>query len=450
MTTETHSFSLTSRKSHSLRGETTVPGDKSISHRALILGSLAVGPTRISGLLESADIHSTIGALKQFGAEIERHDDGHWSVHGVGTGGYADPTDVIDCGNSGTSVRLLLGAMATTPITAVFTGDHSLRGRPMRRVTEPLTAFGTQFSGRADGLLPITATGTADPVPVTYRLTTPSAQTASAILLAGLNAPGPTRVIESARTRDHTVRMLRAFGARLDVEECHDGRHLVVTGYAELQPQSIHVPGDPSAAAFLIAAALMTENSDICLRNVGMNSTRTGFLTTVNEMGAKLRINETGKQGGEPIADIRVQHQPLRGIDVPPERAPSMIDEYPILAALAACAEGETVMHGIGELRVKESDRIDAMARGLESCGVSIRETENSLSVTGCGYDGIKGGGICETRLDHRIAMSFLCLGLAAHNPITIDDARPIATSFPDFVELLSSLGGCLGDRDRE
>ncbi len=435
---------LTSHRTAGLRGKTAVPGDKSISHRALIFGALAVGETQIEGLLEGEDVLATARAVRMFGAEAEKTAAGVWAVHGVGTGGFADPPDVIDCGNSGTGVRLLMGAMATTPVTAVFTGDSSLRSRPMRRVTDPLTEFGARFSGRTGGLLPITAEGAADPVPVLRRKKTNSAQVASAVLLAGLNAPGRTSVIASAGARDHTARMLRSFGADLTVEEHDGGRRITLQGCAELAAQRITVPGDPSSAAFPIAAALMAENSDILLTGIAVNPTRTGFLTTVREMGARLTVRERGLQGGEPVADIRASHAPLRGVEVPPERAPSMIDEYPILAAVAACAEGDTVMRGVGELRLKESDRIDAMARGLERCGVRVTETEDTLTVHGRGSSGVPGGAVCETRLDHRIAMSFLCLGMEARSPVSVDDSTPIQTSFPDFVHMMNGLGADL------
>ena len=441
MTPSTRPSLLTSHPASGLRGESGVPGDKSISHRALIIGALTVGETRIAGLLEGEDVLATGRAVRMFGAQTERQDSGEWSVWGVGTGGFADPADVIDCGNSGTGVRLLMGAMATTPITAVFTGDESLRSRPMRRVTEPLSEFGARFSGRPGGFLPITAEGAAEPIPVRHRMKTKSAQVKSAILLAGLNAPGQTLVIESARTRDHTSRMLQSFGADITVED-HDGeRRIALNGCAELVPRRIIVPGDPSSAAFPLAAALLAENSHIRLTGVGINPTRTGFLTTIQEMGAQLTVSQRKVQAGEPVADIMVTHGPLRGVEVPPGRAPTMIDEYPILAALAACAEGDTVMHGVSELRVKESDRIDAMARGLELCGVKVTETEDTLTVHGRGADGVKGGAVCETRLDHRIAMSFLCLGLAARAPVSVDDAAPIQTSFPNFIPLMNGLG---------
>ena len=441
---------LTARRAGALRGEANVPGDKSISHRALILGALAVGETRITGLLEGEDVLATAAAVRLFGAETERVAAGEWKVHGVGTGGFADPDNVIDCGNSGTGVRLLMGAMATTPITAVFTGDASLRSRPMRRVTEPLTEFGARCGGRAGGLLPITIEGASEPIPVCYRMHTPSAQVKSAILFAGLNAPGQTSVIETALTRDHSERMLQAFGAGLTIDDGKGARTITVDGYAELKPQSVAVPADPSSASFPLAAALIVEGSSVVLPGVGINPARTGFLTTVREMGARLKIKNRRLQGGEPVADIEVAHSALRGIEVMPERAPTMIDEYPILSVIAACAEGDTVMQGVGELRLKESDRIDAMARGLEACGVKLSETNDTLTVHGRGPGGIKGGAVCQTRLDHRIAMSFLCLGLAAQSPVSIDDAAPIATSFPGFQPVMCGLGADIRASDAD
>ena len=448
MTNHSNTLSMTSHQAVGLRGEAKIPGDKSISHRALILGALAVGETSIGGLLEGEDVLATATAIRMLGAEVEKSTDGNWRVHGVGTGGFTDPPNVVDCGNSGTGVRLLMGAMATTPIVAIFTGDASLRTRPMRRVTAPLAQFGARFASRPGGFLPVCVEGTADPVPIHHTMEFKSAQVKSALLLAGLNAPGRTEIHEPALTRDHTERMLKSFGASMNIVEQKDGRFIELEGYAELMPQRFDVPGDPSSAAFPIAAALMAENSDIELKGICLNSTRCGFLTTIQEMGAQLTISNGKNQGNEPVADIRVCSSSLRGIDVPPERAPSMIDEYPILAALAAFAEGDTAMNGIGELRVKESDRIDAMARGLELCGVRVSETRDSLTVHGCGSDGVAGGAICESRMDHRIAMSFLCLGLIAQKPISVDDAAPIETSFPGFANLMNGLGANLRNAD--
>ncbi len=432
---------LTAHPSGPLSGTAHVPGDKSISHRALILGALAVGETRITGLLEGQDVLDTAAAMRAFGAEVIRHGAGAWSVHGVGVGGFAEPDRVIDCGNSGTGVRLIMGAMATSPITATFTGDASLCRRPMGRITEPLALFGARAHGRQGGRLPMTVIGAAEPVPVRYRLPVASAQVKSAVLLAGLNAPGETVVIEAEPTRDHSERMLAGFGARLVIEDSAEGRVITLTGQPELSPQTVAVPRDPSSAAFPVAAALMLPGSAVTVPGVSRNPTRAGLYTTLAEMGADIALSAERDEGGEPVADLTVRHAPLRGVEVPPERAASMIDEYPILAALAATAEGATVMRGIRELRVKESDRIVAMARGLAACGVRVEETEDSLTVHGCGTGGVPGGATVAADLDHRIAMSFLCLGLAARAPVTVDDAGPIATSFPDFLPLMAGLG---------
>ncbi len=422
-----------------LQGTAQVPGDKSISHRALILGALSVGETRITGLLEGQDVLDTAAAMRAFGAEVTRHGPGAWSVHGVGVGGFAEPDRVIDCGNSGTGVRLIMGAMATTAIAATFTGDASLNKRPMRRVTDPLALFGAQAVGRAGGRLPMTVIGAADPVPVRYALPVASAQVKSAVLLAGLNAPGDTVVIEATPTRDHTERMLRGFGATLTTQDTPEGRMITLTGQPELRAQTVAVPRDPSSAAFPVCAALMVPGSDLRVPGVSQNPTRNGLYLTLQDMGADIAFENPREEGGEPVADLRLRHTgTLRGVTVPPERAASMIDEYPILAALAATAEGPTVMAGIAELRVKESDRIDAMARGLEACGVRIEETEDSLTVHG---GAVPGGATVASRLDHRIAMSFLCLGLAARAPVTVDDGAPIATSFPAFEGLMAALG---------
>ncbi|TVR46436.1 MAG: 3-phosphoshikimate 1-carboxyvinyltransferase [Rhodobacteraceae bacterium] len=430
---------MTARPSGPLRGTAQVPGDKSISHRALILGALSVGETRITGLLEGQDVLDTARAMRAFGAEVTQHGPGEWSVHGVGVGGFAEPDGVIDCGNSGTGVRLIMGAMATTDITATFTGDASLNKRPMGRVTDPLAEFGAQSFGRSGGRLPLTLIGAAQPVPVRYTLPVPSAQVKSAVLLAGLNAPGQTVVVEAEPTRDHTERMLRGFGAEITVADMTEGRVITLTGQPELQAQPVAVPRDPSSAAFPVCAALLVPQSEILVPGVSQNPTRNGIYLTLQEMGADLVMENPRSEGGEPVADLRVRHSPLRGIAVPPERAASMIDEYPVLAALAALAEGVTVMRGIRELRVKESDRIDAMARGLEACGVRVEETEDSLSVHGMAQ--VPGGATVQTHIDHRIAMSFLCLGLAAQKPIRVDDASPIATSFPVFEDLMRALG---------
>lgn len=432
---------MSSRRSGPLTGEAAVPGDKSISHRALILGALSVGETVISGLLEGQDVLDTAAAMRAFGADVTRHGDGDWSVRGFGVGAFAEPDHVIDYGNSGTGVRLAIGAMATSPISATFTGDASLRSRPMGRITEPLALFGAHAYGRAGGRLPMTIVGAADPVPVRYTVPVPSAQVKSALLLAGLNAPGQTVVIEKDATRDHTERMLVGFGAEVAVDAAREGRIITLTGQPELRAQSVTVPRDPSSAAFPVCAALIVEGSEITVRGVSQNPTRNGLYETLVEMGAYIAFENPRLEGGEAVADLRVRFSEMAGVEVPPERAASMIDEYPILSVVAASATGRTVMRGIKELRVKESDRIDAMARGLEACGVTVEEDEDTLIVHGLGPGGVPGGGLAAARLDHRIAMSFLVLGMAAKNPVRIDDGNPIATSFPAFVPLMTDLG---------
>ncbi|MDJ0637389.1 MAG: 3-phosphoshikimate 1-carboxyvinyltransferase [Paracoccaceae bacterium] len=433
---------LTAMKATALTGVAHVPGDKSISHRSLILGALSVGETRVRGLLEGEDVLATAEAMRRFGADVSRSTEGEWSVHGVGTGGFMEPEDVIDCGNAGTGVRLIMGAMATTAIAATFTGDASLRSRPMARITDPLAEFGARAYGRSQGRLPMTIIGAHDPVPVRYTLPVPSAQVKSAVLLAGLNAPGETVVIEPEATRDHTERMLRGFGAEVSVEETGDGRVITLRGEPELTPQSIDVPRDPSSAAFPVCAALIVEGSDVLVPNIGLNPTRSGLFETLREMGANLTYENPREESGEPVADLRARFSPdMKGIEVPPERAASMIDEYPILSVVASFAEGQTMMRGVKELRVKESDRIDAMAVGLRTAGVTVEEGEDWWAVTGVGPGGVPGGARVEARLDHRIAMSFLCLGMAAKKPVTVDDAGPIATSFPVFQDLMEGLG---------
>ncbi|WP_299676748.1 3-phosphoshikimate 1-carboxyvinyltransferase [uncultured Roseobacter sp.] len=436
---------MTSRPCGPLTGAARVPGDKSISHRSLILGALCVGETQITGLLEGQDVLDTAKAMRAFGAEVTDHGGGNWSVHGVGVGGFAEPDQVIDCGNSGTGVRLIMGAMATSPITATFTGDASLNGRPMARVTDPLALFGTQAVGRAGGRLPMTLVGAADPIPVDYTVPVPSAQVKSAVLLAGLNAPGKTVVIEAEATRDHTERMLAGFGAEITVEETDAGRVITLTGQPELTPQKIDVPRDPSSAAFPVCAALIVPGSDVLVSGIGLNPTRAGLYTTLREMGADLTYENERTEGGEPVADLRARFSPdLRGIEVPPERAASMIDEYPVLSVVASFAEGQTVMRGVKELRVKESDRIDAMAVGLRANGVTVDEGPDWWKVTGLGHGNVPGGATCASHLDHRIAMSFLILGMAAQKPVSVDDGGPIATSFPIFELLMGDLGAHL------
>ncbi|MDA5095519.1 3-phosphoshikimate 1-carboxyvinyltransferase [Aliiroseovarius sp. KMU-50] len=436
---------MTSRKCGPLTGEAHVPGDKSISHRSLILGAMAVGETHITGLLEGEDVIGTANAMKAFGADVERLGDGEWRVYGVGVGGFAEPENVIDCGNAGTGVRLIMGAMASSDITATFTGDASLRSRPMGRVTNPIALFGAQSYGREGGRLPMTVIGAADPVPVRYTTPMASAQVKSAVLLAGLNAPGETVVIEKEATRDHTERMLAGFGAEITVEDTDEGHVITLKGQPELMPQTIAVPRDPSSAAFPVCAALIVPGSDVLVPNIGLNPTRAGLFYTLQDMGADLIFENPREEGGEPVADLRAKYSPnMKGIVVPPERAASMIDEYPILSVVASYATGKTEMPGVHELRVKESDRIDAMAKGLRANGVTVDEGEDWWSVEGLGPEGVPGGATVATVLDHRIAMSFACLGMATQKPVHLDDGGPIATSFPVFEGLMAGLGAQL------
>lgn len=433
---------MTSHPCGPLTGTAEVPGDKSISHRSLILGAMAVGETKISGLLEGEDVLDTAKAMRTFGAEVTDHGGGEWTVHGVGVGGFAEPDQVIDCGNSGTGVRLIMGAMATCPISVTFTGDASLNKRPMARVTDPLALFGAQSFGRSGGRLPMTIVGAAEPVPVRYEVPVPSAQVKSAVLLAGLNAPGKTVVIEKEATRDHSERMLAGFGAEITVEDTDEGRVITLTGRPELKPQVIAVPRDPSSAAFPVCAALITPGSDVLVPGIGLNPTRAGLFTTLREMGADLTYENEREEGGEPVADLRAKYSPnMKGINVPPERAASMIDEYPVLSVVAANATGTTMMGGVKELRVKESDRIDAMARGLRANGVTVDEGEDWWSIDGLGIGNVPGSGTCESFLDHRIAMSFMVMGMGAKSPVSVDDGGPIATSFPIFEPLMAALG---------
>ena len=433
---------MTSYACGPLNGHAEVPGDKSISHRSLILGALSVGETKISGLLEGQDVLDTAKAMRAFGAEVTDLGEGNWSVHGVGVGGFAEPENVIDCGNSGTGVRLIMGVMATSPITATFTGDASLNGRPMARVTDPLAEFGCQSVGRKGGRLPMSLVGAVDPVPVRYVVPVPSAQVKSAVLCAGLNAPGKTVVIEKEATRDHTERMLAGFGAEITTEVTDEGRVITLTGQPELKPQTITVPRDPSSAAFPVCAAIIVPGSDVLVPGIGLNPTRAGLFTTLREMGADLTYENEREEGGEPVADMRARFSPdLHGIEVPAERAASMIDEYPVLSVVASFATGKTHMPGVKELRVKESDRIDAMATGLRANGVEVDEGPDWWSVQGLGHGNVKGGATCVSHLDHRIAMSFMIMGMATSNPVSLDDGGPIATSFPIFEGLMGGLG---------
>lgn len=428
---------LTARKSTALKGKIRVPGDKSISHRALILGALSTGTTRITGLLESEDVLATGAALKALGAGVE-HVAETWTVYGRGTGGLVKTPGELNFGNSGTGARLMMGVIAGQDVSATFTGDASLSSRPMGRVLTPLKQMGLQVEGEGN-TLPLTLTGTPDLIPIEYELPVPSAQVKSAVLLAGLHAPGRTTVIETEPTRDHTERMLRHFGADVSLENRGEKTAISVAGHAELSGNDVVVPGDPSSAAFLIAAALVTGDSDVTIEGVLTNPTRTGLYTTLREMGASLEFLNEREEGGEPVADIRVRSGPLSGVTVPPLRAPSMIDEYPILAVIAAFAEGETRMEGLKELRVKESDRLAATLAGLQACGVDTQAGEDWLVVKG--RRSVAGGGTIETHLDHRIAMAFLMMGLGADNDVTIENGAIIATSFPEFAGLMRGLG---------
>ncbi|MGB5077005.1 MAG: 3-phosphoshikimate 1-carboxyvinyltransferase [Sphingorhabdus sp.] len=424
-----------------LRGTVKVPGDKSISHRSLMLGALAVGESRITGLLEGEDVLATASAMRAMGAQIERTGDGSWTVHGVGVGGLMQPTVALDMGNSGTSTRLLMGLLASHPVTATFIGDASLSKRPMGRVIEPLSQMGAEFTASPGGTLPLMVRGLVPAVPISYRLPVASAQVKSAVLLAGLNTPGITEVIEPVPTRDHSERMLRGFGAQLTVEEGNDGaRHIRLVGEAELSPQDIEVPGDPSSAAFPIVAALITPGSEVTITHVGMNPTRTGLYKMLEAMGADLAYTNLREVGGEPVADITARHSVLRGIDVPPEFAPSMIDEFPVFFIAASMAQGRTRTSGLDELRVKESDRLALMAAGLRAIGAQIEEYEDGLVIEGSGGEPLQGGATVNSALDHRIAMSFAVAGQHCHAGVTVDDASPIATSFPTFEAMLEEL----------
>ncbi|MCW2393405.1 3-phosphoshikimate 1-carboxyvinyltransferase [Sphingobium sp. B1D7B] len=429
-----------------LRGTVTVPGDKSISHRSLMLAALAVGESRVSGLLEGEDVLATAAAMRALGAQITRGEDGVWRIHGVGVGSLTQPATALDMGNSGTSTRLLMGLLASHDLTATFIGDASLSKRPMSRVTTPLGLMGAEFTTAPGGRLPLTMRGITPAVPIEYRLPVASAQVKSAVLLAGLNTPGITRVIEPVPTRDHSERMLRGFGVDLTVETQADGTRIIsLTGEAELKPQTLVVPGDPSSAAFPVVAALITPGSDITVTNVGMNPTRTGLFAMLQAMGADLTLTNQREVGGEPVADILARHSTLTGIDVPPEVAPSMIDEFPIFFVAAACAQGTTRTTGLDELRVKESDRLALMAQGLARLGVSVEETPDGLIIHGRGGEPLDGGNEPPTigaDLDHRIAMSFAVAGHHTRGGLIIDDMSPVATSFPGFTDMLATLKG--------
>ncbi len=422
-----------------------------MSHRALILGALAVGETLITGLLESEDVLVTATALRHLGARIERRDNGIWSVFGRGVGGLGEPAGVLNLGNSGTAVRLLIGVAATHPFKTTFSGDASLSKRPMERVMTPLRQIGAQFTARGSGCLPITVSGTAQPIPITYELPVASAQVKSAILLAGLNTPGRTTVIEPEPTRDHTERMLVHFGAEVEIGETpkgekRGGKSVALTGQPELTGRDVAVPGDFSSATFPMVAALLAPKSRVVLTGVGVNPLRAGLLETLKDMGANIGVENKREQNGEEVADLIVEASVLKGVIVPAARAPSMIDEYPILAVAAAFAEGETLLEGLGELRVKESDRLDAMARGLAAAGVNVTETEDSLTIRGTG--GVSGGAKIEAAEDHRIAMAFLVLGAVTERPVEIDDGATIDTSFPGFADLMNGLGADISQSD--
>ena len=424
-----------------LSGTHRVPGDKSISHRALMFGALAIGTTEIEGLLEGEDVLRTAAAMRALGATVEQRGPGAWHVAGRGIGGLVEPPDVLDMGNSGTAARLLCGLLAGHPIFAVMTGDASLRRRPMLRVTEPLAATGASFRTREGGRLPLAVQGAADPLPLDYRLPVASAQVKSACLLAGLCARGTTRVVEPEPTRDHTENMLRHFGATVRVEDTAEGRLIELEGQPELRAAPILVPGDASSAAFLLVAALLVPGSRVTIANVGLNPLRTGLFATLHEMGAELSVENARTEGGEPVGDLVALHGPLRAVEVPPGRAPSMIDEYPVLAVAAAAATGVTRMRGLAELRVKESDRLAATAAMLAANGIAARIEGDDLLVEGTG-GAIPGGGTVATHMDHRLAMSALVMGLAARAPVAVDDAGFIETSFPGFATLLNRAAG--------
>jgi 3-phosphoshikimate 1-carboxyvinyltransferase len=438
------SMPLTARRGGPLQGRLRVPGDKSISHRALILGALTVGASTVNGLLEGEDVLHTADAMRALGAMVERTGEGVWRIHGVGVGGFATPSGTLDFGNSGTGCRLALGAVAGSPVTVTFDGDASMRKRPMRRVLDPLEKMGLRVIDVAqDGRLPLTVKGAADPMPIIYESPVPSAQLKSAVLLAGLAAPGETTVIEAEATRDHTERMLKHFGAKLTVKPHGDhGRRITLRGQPELEPATVAVPADPSSAAFPLVAALLVPGSDVTLEAVMTNPLRTGLFTTLKEMGIKLETLAMRDDGGEEVADLRVIAGALKGVDVPAERAPTMIDEYPILAVAAAFAEGVTRMRGLKELRVKESDRLAATADMLRVNGVTVEVDGDDMIVHGKGR--VPGGGEVVTHMDHRIAMAALVMGLASENPVRIDDGAFIATSFPGFVDMMRSIGAGL------
>ncbi|MEM8726764.1 MAG: 3-phosphoshikimate 1-carboxyvinyltransferase [Pseudomonadota bacterium] len=432
----THTF----RPSGALKGRLRVPGDKSISHRALMFSSLAVGESTIDGLLEGEDVLASAAAMRQLGAQIERSDNGVWTVHGAGLGSLLEPHQALDMGNSGTSTRLLMGLLTSHGFNATFTGDASLSGRPMNRVIEPLSQMGASFEASSGGTLPLMLRGALPAVPIRYRLPVASAQVKSAVLLAGLNTPGITSVIEPVATRDHTERMLRGFGATLEIGEENGERVISIHGEADLRPQHVVVPGDPSSAAFFMVAALIVPGSDLVVENVGLNATRAGLVEALQQMGGSIDKVNPREVGGEPVADLRVQHSALKGAEIDPALAPSMIDEFPVLFVAAALAQGTTKTTGLEELRVKESDRLATMAKALTLAGAEVEEHEDGLTVQGTGGELLRGtpqDASVETKLDHRIAMAMAVAGLASRDGVQVDDTAPIATSFPTFMPLL-------------
>ncbi|MES2471786.1 MAG: 3-phosphoshikimate 1-carboxyvinyltransferase [Pseudomonadota bacterium] len=441
-----NSAPLRARRAAPLTGTAQIPGDKSISQRALILGALANGETRITGLLESGDVHSTAAALRGFGATLVQEGPGRWRVTGMGVGNWNSPAGELDFGNSGTGSRLVMGAMATTPITAIFTGDASLKSRPMARVVAPLTAFGVTYEGQGEkALMPLTLQGAKSAKAITAHVATASAQVKSALLLAALNAHGTSRISQDALTRDHSEKMLAAFGARISVAARPEGGEVItVEGPAKLTGCSVEVPRDPSSAAFALVAALIVPGSEVELPAILLNPRRTGLIQTLLEMGANIDVRNRRTSGGEEIGDLVVRHSALKGVEVPADRAPSMIDEYPILAVAASFATGKTAMRGLEELRVKESDRLEAVALGLKRNGVRYEIEGDDLIVDGMGQDGVPGGGTVPTHMDHRIAMSFLTMGMASQQPVTVDDVTMIATSFPEYQDLMKGLGAVM------
>jgi 3-phosphoshikimate 1-carboxyvinyltransferase len=424
-----------------LQGRLTVPGDKSVSHRALMFGALAVGTTEITGLLEGEDVLRTAAAMRALGAEVERVGEGHWRVAGRGVGGLVEPADVLDMGNSGTAARLICGLLAGHPVFAVLTGDASLRKRPMKRVTDPLSASGARFTGRSGGRLPLAVEGAADPLPLDYEVPVPSAQVKSAVLLAGLCARGTTRVVEREATRDHTENMLRHFGATIRVQADGNRRVIELDGQPELRAAPVVVPADPSSAAFPLVAALLVPGSSVTVEGVGLNPLRAGLYGTLLEMGARLTVSNERVEGGEKVGDLTAEFSELRAVDVPGERAPSMIDEYPVLAVAASFARGTTRLRGLAELRVKESDRLAATLALLSVNGVQAVVEGDDLFVTGTGA-AAPGGGVVETHMDHRLAMSALVMGMASEKPVGVDDAAFIETSFPGFIPMMNRIAG--------